>query len=376
MAKMPFNPFTILQTRSVGPGLLFLLCLPFADLKAQTVSLSRKEAGHLKKMIREDREVRALFDSLQNIADTALEDDPNPIDTIRTEGLLQGDPRKTATWEAMRDFHKMYALALTWRVTGRREYLDKTSIYLVAWADSNHSRGDPIDDTNLDPAIEAFDLVKNGLVPAEIRRVSKWLRQTAEAEIHAVYNKPERATAHNNWNSHRLKIVGEIGFAIGDTALQHYAGEGIKTQIGQNLKPDGSSEDFTSRDALHYHVYDLEPLLKLAIVLKRAAGIDFYHYTAPSGSSLVKSVQWLLPYLDGRQTHAEFVNSTVEFDKRRARNGEAGYKAGTLFEPRNGIATLLLASWFDPEQLVLVRQLAGTTASYPYWQTAINAVSR
>src|SRR6202000_1963359 len=100
---------------------------------------------------------------------------------------------------------------------------DKLTVYLIAWADSNHSRGDPIDDTNLDPAIMAYDDIKDVLVTAETRRIERWLRQTAEAEIHAVYNKPERATARNNWNSHRLKIVGEIGFAIGDTALQNYA---------------------------------------------------------------------------------------------------------------------------------------------------------
>jgi hypothetical protein len=311
---------------------------------------------------------------MQVMADAALEDTPNPIDTIRTEGLLQGDPRKTATWEALKDMHKLYALAMAWRITGRREYLDKSTVYLVAWADSNHSRGDPIDDTNLDPAIEAYDMVKGQLVTAENKRITAWLRQTAEAEMHAAYNRPERATSHNNWHSHRLKIIGEIGFAIGDKALEQYAVEGIKKQIGSNLQADGRSEDFISRDALHYHVYDLEPLLKLAIVLQHATGVDYYRYMAPSGASLEKSVQWLLPYLDGRQTHAEFVNSTVEFDRRRAQNGEAAYKAGTLFEPRNGIATLVLAAYFDPGLEGLAAKLAGT--SYPGWQAVINKVSR
>ena len=39
----------------------------------------------------------------------------------------------------------------------------------------------------------------------------------------------------------------------------------IKKQIAANLRPDGSSLDFHERDALHYHCYDLEPLLTLAI---------------------------------------------------------------------------------------------------------------
>jgi hypothetical protein len=358
--------------RTILVLLLFTVCV---RLGAQTVSLSSKEVSRLKEQLHEP-EVKAQFDPFRQEADAALQEDPNPIDTIRTEGLLQGDPRKTATWNAMRDFHKMYALALTWRVTGRREYLDKTSVYLIAWADSNHSRGDPIDDTNLDPAIEAFDLVKSGLVPVEVKRISNWLRRTAQAEINAGWNRPERATSHNNWHSHRLKIIGEIGFAIGDKTLQKYAADGIKEQIGRNLQPDGRSEDFISRDALHYHVYDLEPLLKLAIVLQRATHTDYYRFSAPSGASLVKSMEWLLPYLDGRQTHAEFVNSTVEFDRRRAQNGEAGYKAGTLFEPKNGINTLVLASWFDPALLSVAQQLAGEGIRYPSWRAVVNELSR
>jgi hypothetical protein len=87
-------------------------------------------------------------------------------------------------------------------------------------------------------------------------------------------------------------------------------------------------------------------------------------------------VEWLLPYLDGRQTHAEFVNSTVDFDRRRALNGEAGYKAGTIFEPGNGVATLLLAAYFEPGMLDLARRLTGTDERYPGWQAVINELSR
>jgi hypothetical protein len=320
--------------------------------------------------------VRALFDSLQAIADVAMQDEPNPIDTIRTEGLLQGDPRKTATREALEDVHKLYALAVAYCVTRQRQYLDKASVYLIAWADSNFSRGDPIDDTNLDPAIEAYDMIKSDLVPGERKRISRWFSRTADAEIHARYNQPERATSHNNWNSHRLKIVGEIGFAIDDKNLQNYAINGIKEQIGRNLLPDGSSEDFVSRDALHYHVYDLEPLLKLAIVLQRATGVDYYTYQAPSGSSIQKSVEWLLPYLDGRMTHAEFVNSTVDFDRRRAQNGESSYKAGTLFEPKNGVEVLLLAAYFDDKLMELTKRLLGSEGNYPVWQVVVNVVTK
>jgi|GEM_PF-6476541 hypothetical protein len=103
--------------------------------------------------------------------------------------------------------------------------------------------------------------------------------------LNAPFNRPGRATSYNNWHSHRLKIVGEIAFAIGDTAL-------------------------------------------------------------------------------------------VEFDRQRARNGEAAYKAGTLFDPKNGIPTLLLATYFDtdPELMPLARKLSGSEDRYPGLQAVVNAL--
>jgi hypothetical protein len=353
-----------------------LLWLVPGCVVAQYVSIDHRGIAQLKQLIRSDAGVKRLYDSLQWIADEALQEEPNPIDTIRTEGLLQGDPRKTATRAAFGDFRKMYALALAYRVTGRRAYLDKTTVYLFDWASTNIPRGDPIDDTNLDPAIEAYDMIKDKLVYGENKRIRNWLRRTAQAEIDAPYNQPGRGSATNNWNSHRLKIVGEIAFAIGDVVLQQYSIAGLKAQIGRNLHADGASDDFVARDALHYHVYDLEPLLKLSIVLKRATGVDYYTYEASSGSSIKKSVDWLLPYLDGRKTHAEFVNSTVEFDRQRAKNGEAAYKAGSLFDPRNGVTTLLLAAWFDPGMMEPARGLLGSTDKYPAWQAVVDELPR
>ncbi len=368
----------------IGPG-----------LRAQYVGLNQEEIHRLKGMLsggasagdaNGDRaQVGKLYASWRQLAGQALTEDPHPIDTIRTEGLLQGNPKKTATAFALKDMRKMYALALVYRVSGDKGYLRRLTVYLGAWAGANHPKGDPIDDTNLDPVIEAYDMVKADLAGAaggadEAKAgtgaaVRQWLLATAETELSAPYNRPGRATSYNNWHSHRLKIVGEIAFAIGDTALEGYAIRGVQEQIAKNLNADGSSSDFVARDALHYHVYDLEPLLTLAIVLQRATGVDYYTYVSPAGTSIKKSVDWLLPYLNGEKTHAEFVNSTVDFDRKRAQNNEAAYKAGTLFDPKNGIATLLLAAHFYAGLLPLARQLSGTEDRYPAWQAVVNGLS-
>lgn len=346
-----------------------------ASAIAQYVGLDQKAVRHLERLIKSDSSAKKQYSELAATADEALNEDPNPIDTIRSEGLLQGDPRKTATWAALADMRKMYDLALVYRVSGNKKYLKAAARYIMAWAaTTTTSRGDPIDDTNLDPAIGAFDMIKDDLPAEQTAAISDWLRRTADAELHSPYNRPERATSYNNWHSHRLKIVGEIAFTIGDTALQGYAIRGLKEQIARNLNPDGPSADFITRDALHYQVYDLEPLLTLTIVLKKATGVDYYSWRSPTGSSIRRSVEWLLPYLTGEKTHAEFVHSTVEFDRQRARNGEKTYQAGALFESRNGIPALILAAWFEAALMQPARQVLGTNVRYPTWQSVVNAL--
>jgi len=354
--------------------LLTLLTLCVIGAKAQYISLNNAEIDKLKHLVATDPSAKARFNELQKIADAALNENPNPIDTIRSEGKLAGDPKKVAAGESLSDMRKMYALALMYRTGGDKKYLDKAVTYLDAWSTKNVPNGDPIDDTNLDPAVEAYDLIKVDLAPADNKLITAWLVQTAQMEINKF--KPGTETAYNNWHSHRLKVVGEIGFALSNEKYTQFAVEGIKKQIEVNLLPDGSGIDFKLRDALHYHVYDLEPLLKLAIILKRATGVDYYDYVSDKQTSIKKSVEWLLPYLNGEKTHGEFVNSTVSFDKKRAANGEKDYVAGTLFNPKNGVGVLELTEYFYPDAINLVERLRNSKENFPDWQLVLNTIKR
>jgi len=349
---------------------IILLSAYFA--KAQYVGLNTAEIGKLKQLIDQDAEVKALYQNYERIADASLNVNPNPIDTIQSEGKLEGDPRKTVTALALKDISKIYSSALVYKLYGDKEYLKNAVQYLLAWAKVNKSKGDPIDDTNLDGAIEAYDMLKANLNASNNAVITDWFKQVAAAEIRTW--KPNKETGYNNWNSHRLKVIGEIAYALNDADLQKFAIDGLKKQIEVNLYADGSGVDFKLRDALHYHAYDLEPLLKLAIVLKRATSVDYYSYVSDKQSSIKKSVEWFLPYITGEKTHGEFVNSTVSFDKKRAMNGQAEYKAGTLFKPANGLKTLSLASYFDPQYLPVIKKVKATDKNYPDWQSVLNKV--
>lgn len=356
-------------------------CAFFLSVNAQIVSLQTTEVTKLKVLIKSDADVQHHWQALLKTAEDALFAMPNPADTILTEGILQGDPRKTKTWKSLEDMQKLYALGLAYKVTSSQKYLAKASDFLLAWAKRNHPQGNPINDTNLDRIIFTYDLLKADLNKEVISAVKSWLSQVANQEIKtfnvALANK-RSGKSFNNWNSHRIKAIAQVGAALEDESLIKYAVERFEMQIALNLRNDGSSFDFHERDALHYHVYDVDPLLVAAIVLSRASKHqnNFYAYESKEGSSLKKSIEWLLPYFTGEKTHAEWVNSKSAFDKKRAENGEKGYIAGTLFKPSEARTSVALAGYFDSNMLSIYQQQAKTESKYPTWQFVLNEIKR
>ncbi|UTH75732.1 alginate lyase family protein [Chromobacterium sp. IIBBL 290-4] len=323
---------------------------------AETLWPSTQQWQALQRQTESDADASAVFQAQRRIADAALRDGPQAVAALSTEGRLAGDPVKVQTEAALRDMAKIQALAIAWTLDGDARYLKQAGAYLQAWAETNRPTGDPIDETGLEPAIFGYRLLRDHLPKAQRDKIDGWLREVARAEIAS--RNMKRKTATNNWHSHRLKIVGLIGFALNDQALIRYARDGLKQQLSDNLLPDGSSIDFQERDALSYHTYDLQPLLTLALAFAER-GEDFYRLQAPSGASLQKSVAFLRPYLDGSRTHAEFVGSAVPFDKARSDHHEAGHVIGAAYDPRNAAATLELAAAFEPGYADLALKLSG-----------------
>lgn len=350
----------------------------FLVVDAQIVSLSESEIVKLKHLVKNDADAKKQWEIVLTDAEKALTATPNPADTILTEGILQGDPRKTRTWKSLEDMQKVYALAMAYKITGEQKYLTKTSEFLLAWAKRNHPQGNPINDTNLDRIIFAYDLVKDDLTTDISLATSLWLMRVGLQEL-ASFNKARdrgSLTYMNNWNSHRIKEVVEVAWAIGNDSLKNWAINAYKKQIAQNLNADGSSYDFHERDALHYHVYDVDPLMVAATIIERDKRLIAYEYKSATGSSLKASVYWLLPFFTGENTHAEWVNSKSAFDKKRAANGEKGYIAGTFFKPEEARTSIALANYWDKELLAIYQKEAKITTQYPTWQFVLNEIKR
>ena len=355
--------------------LLLIFFSPVTITKAQYVGLNDKEISSLQKLVKGNNDVKNLYNSLKKVADGALGQTPNPIDTVVSEGHLATDPKKIITQRSLQDIDKMNALAFAYKVENNVSYLNKLSEFLTAWATVNKPQGNPINDTKFEDLFVAYDLVKNNIPSSSKQAVENWLTKMADEEIRTGKNKA-KTTSFNNWNSHRIKVIGLIGYILNNKSYKKYIDEELPIQIEKNLLPDGSGFDFLERDALHYHVYTLEPLISLATVVKRATGKDYYNYSSSTGASIKKSIGFLIPFVTGEKTHGEYVNSKVEFDRKRAANKEAGFEIGANFKPAHAIPVLIESAYFQPENMQIVQKVTGNNSEYPTWQAVLNAVRK
>jgi hypothetical protein len=224
--------------------------------------------------------------------------------------------------------------------------------------------------------LTAYDLVRGNVSADAKTQIDAWVKSVYEAELNSPSARPGKTTGFNNWNSHRIKTMTLAAFVLHNTDFMQPVYPILEKQIADDLNADGTSFDFIERDALHYHTYTLEPLLRACMVIYRATGKNYFTYESPKKASIQKSVDFLVPFVTGAKTHPEFVNSRVNFDKARAANHEKGYIAGTLFEPAHGEYTLSLAAYFDAAYQKDIIQDGSARQQRFNWQLALNQVMK
>jgi hypothetical protein len=199
------------------------------------------------------------------------DDAPRPMPRLHIEGTLPHQDIYDVSIKAAQDFQIMRDAAFAWRLTGDRRYADQVYRYLAAWVATYRPSFNPIDETRLDVLIQAFNLARGALSPMTRTATEAFLRTLAEGYIERGTDRldaranTQSATWVNNWESHRVKIATLAAAALADEALVSQAERVFIQQISNNIAVDGQVMDFAQRDALHYVVYDLEPLTMAAI---------------------------------------------------------------------------------------------------------------
>ncbi len=114
---------------------------------------------------------------------------------------LPGKGIREISLKAKEDQPIVLNLALAWRLTGDRAYLDQAGRYLEAWADIYEPSFNPIDETGFDTLLMAYDLTEADLPAATRAKVDKLWRGMASGYLDAMDAKPKNF--NTNWQSHR-----------------------------------------------------------------------------------------------------------------------------------------------------------------------------
>ena len=292
-------------------------------------------------------------------------DPPRAVAHLHTEGTLPHQGIWDASVEAKKDLPLVRELALSWRLHRDPAVLERLSRLLDAWASAYQPDFNPIDETDFDGLVDAFAIARSDLPQATRDKVSAFLRAWAGGYLDQMQRlaSPAKTTWINNWQSHRVKLLTLIAAALDDDALFDGARQQFRKQVGQNLQADGASIDVAERDALHYQVYDLEPLVRAALAA-RIRGEDWLAFRAGNGASLAAGLDWLRPYASGEKQHQEYVHTTVKFDLARRAAGVPGFSGP--WEPAGSASLYWLASALDAR----FAPVASALGPQPAWMAA------
>lgn len=291
-------------------------------------------------------------------ADRQLDHMPHAMRRIHTEGTLPHKGIRDQSIEAERDFPAARDLALAAALTGDVRYSDAASRIIQAWVNIYRPTFNPIDETNMDALFVAYDLLPQNSKAPFASSFTDFATNLAKGYLGRMQSL-RGGTATNNWQSHRIKLATLAAYETGDQTLIKRARQAFIKQLNDNLLSDGGTLDFQERDAIHYVVYDLEPLVMAALAAKMH-GEDWYHVAARSGASLQKSLDWLTPFADGSRVHPEFVHSSVRFDYERRDAGVPGFSGN--FDPKGARNLFAAASRLDGRyQSIAVKLRASPT---------------
>ncbi|GAB3096113.1 hypothetical protein GCM10027217_10920 [Pseudomaricurvus hydrocarbonicus] len=241
-------------------------------------------------------------------AEQALKRQPSPVSSLRSAGVEdKNDPYFIASRAALQDSDSAVILALSYVAFNRKEFHEMAKFILLKWSEVNIPTGNPIDETRLDGLVWAFAIICEELNADEVDKISEYFEAMYQAKKKWKFG-PK--TALNNHKTHQLKMQMLIARALGNVDGFRSASESAAEHVQINIDAStGESIDYIQRDALYYHVYDLEAWLDIALISECC-------------DQQVKSAYWyVVDKLQRHETGDEFKNSTAAIDENRAAAG-------------------------------------------------------
>ncbi len=249
-----------------------------------------------------------------------LDKKPQPQKQLRSSGITDAKSKVLKeTRVALRDSQNAALLSLAYYITSEDAYLQQAKQYILEWAKTHKPTGHPIDETRLEGFLWAYDLLSCHFSTKQQEIVKEWL---VAIQIKKHQWKFGTSSSKNNLRTHQLKILLMLDRLLNDE-------ESLKQDLAQlelhaktNFFKDGSSIDYKERDALHYHVFNLEPWLEIALLE--------FNYSEPVNQSF----DFLAKQIKAENIHNQFVNSQQKIDKKREKGGFSYAKKGGTFDTK------------------------------------------
>lgn len=335
---------------------------------ASTPPLNETQRARLRELIGSHPEAARLAATLRADVEPLLDRKPHPVRVIQYEGLLHTDPLRIACVEKLREMGDVALVLRHWQATGDARAADYLRRFVTAWAGTYEPTGNDVNENKLYPLFVAYEGLRAGFEPGDRKRIDDWISTFGNLHSAAVA-KP--GASDNRYTKH-LRLLAMFGRILDREDWRASAREGVRRFVAHSLRPDGTSLDLEIRDSLTYHTSSLRPIIEIAL-LSGIDGPSLYSWKSPAGSSIRKSVEYVVPYASGAKTREEWRNTTVELDRNRAAAGIEEYRPGRLYEPRSALPLLEEASVFDPALRPLVLQLHGTGATrFASWMMLSN----
>ncbi len=220
---------------------------------------------------------------------------------------------------ALRDSQNTALLALAYYLKNDRAYLQQAKKYLLAWAKTHQPNGHPINETRLEGFLWAYDLLFCEFDKEEHKKIKIWLINIQSNKHNWKFGS---SSNKNNLRTHQLKILLMLDRLLEDEKSLNKDKEALRKHIENNLLDDGVSVDYKERDALHYHVYNLEPWLEIALLEGNYL------------NKVTESYQFLIQQIKQGNIHQQFVNSKQKIDSKREKGGFSYAKKGSSFNPK------------------------------------------
>jgi hypothetical protein len=120
---------------------------------------------------------------------------------------------------------------------------------------------------------------------------------------------------------------------------------------GSSGQPDGRTIDFVQRDALHYHVAAVQPLVEVTLYAPDVVD-DAVRAAVLSG------IEFLRPFFLGQAEHVEFARTSVAFDRERRDDGNPTF-SNAPWQPAGARVLLRLARAAFPQVRAWTEDIVG-----------------